>query len=98
LLVQVMVQITYESFRPIPLSISAHVSVKVSLKIDLGLFSISISFSFSTTISADLTIGGPGDAPWACTGTSQIERRRMQRIAPVPQPRLLKSSRPRFKP
>jgi LysM repeat protein len=57
-------QITYESYRAIPMSVSASVSVSVSVKIDLGLFSFSISFSFATTISEDMTIGSDSTAPW----------------------------------
>ena len=57
-------QITYESYRAIPMSVSASVSVSVSVKIDLGLFSFSISFSFATTISEDMTIGSNSTAPW----------------------------------
>lgn len=63
-LVQLVAQISYESFRAIPLSISASVSVSVSVKIDLGLFSFSIDFSFSATISENMTIGQNETAPW----------------------------------
>jgi len=83
LLVQVVAQVTFESFRAIPLSISAHVSIKVSIKIDLGLFSISISFSFAATISANLTIGSDSIAPWDGQALPQTLARR-RRIAPTP--------------
>lgn len=62
--VKVYVQITYESFRKIPLMLAAEVSVSVKIKIDLGLFSISISLSFAATIRQELTIGSDSQAPW----------------------------------
>src|SRR6266481_3518884 len=58
------IQMTYESFRAIPLTATAYVSVSVSVKIDLGLFSFSISFSFSMTVSAQFVIGANQTAPW----------------------------------
>ena len=64
LTVTVYVQIAYESYRKIPLTLSASVEVSVSISIDLGLFSISISFSFSTTLVEHLTIGSDSVAPW----------------------------------
>ena len=64
LTVTVYVQISYESFRKIPLTLSASVQVSVSLKIDLGIFSISISLSFSAHITEQLTIGSDSHAPW----------------------------------
>ncbi len=59
-------QITYESYRAIPLVVLASVDVSVKVKIDLGLFSISISLSFSTTVSAKFVLGSdePERAPW----------------------------------
>lgn len=62
--IQLVAQITYQSFRAIPLSVSASVSVSVRVKVDLGLFSFHISFSFSTTISENMTIGSDSAAPW----------------------------------
>ncbi|TKC87272.1 LysM peptidoglycan-binding domain-containing protein [Trinickia terrae] len=58
------VQMTYESYREIPVSASAYVSVRVSIKINLGLFSIRISFSFSMTVTASFTLGKNEQAPW----------------------------------
>ncbi len=100
LLVQIVAKISYESFRAIPLSLSAHVSVKVSLKINLGIFSITISFSFAMTVSADLTIGSNGRAPWDSDTAYVLGARRMARLAPVPEPetRLRVRSVPRFAP
>jgi hypothetical protein len=83
------VQVTYQSYRAIPLSVSASVSVSVSVKIDLGLFSFSISFSFSTTISEDMTIGHDQTAPWdpasqlLAAGTARIGYRTLERPAKV---------------
>ncbi|CAM0553739.1 hypothetical protein EHLJMEHL_03833 [Vreelandella titanicae] len=62
--VKVYIQITYESFRKIPLMLAAEVNVSVKVKIDLGLFSISISLSFAATIREELTIGSDSQAPW----------------------------------
>lgn len=62
--VQFVLQITFEAFRAIPMSVSASVSVSVSVKIDLGIFSFHIHFSFSTTISESMTIGQNSTAPW----------------------------------
>ncbi|WP_156398292.1 hypothetical protein [Caulobacter sp. Root1455] len=101
-------QITYESYRAIPMSVSASVSVSVSVKIDLGLFSFSISFSFATTISEDMTIGSDSTAPWdpqpkmlafAAFGEveTQARPRALERPAKValrfaPQPRVMSLS------
>ncbi|MGC1498134.1 MAG: LysM domain-containing protein [Sulfitobacter sp.] len=60
----VYVQITYESFRKIPMVLAASVQVSVSLKIDLWLFSITISFSFAAEIKVELTVGEDSQAPW----------------------------------
>jgi hypothetical protein len=100
LLVQLVVKITYESFRAIPLSISAHVSIRVSLKIDLGLFSITINFSFATTIRAELTIGANRTAPWDEASRAALLMRRLDRIAPAPPASVLRGRRAalRFKP
>ncbi|MGK7942545.1 MAG: hypothetical protein AB4062_20780 [Crocosphaera sp.] len=84
LVVKFVVQITYESFRAIPITASASVSVKVSVKINLGLFSISISFSFSTTITADVTIGSDALAPWDDDALAARRIQRACRLAPLP--------------
>ncbi|MDK9722643.1 MAG: LysM peptidoglycan-binding domain-containing protein [Rhodospirillales bacterium] len=65
-------QITYESYREIPVTASAYVSVKVSVKIDLGLFSFSISFSFSMTVTASFSIGSNQTAPWDGVGNQAV--------------------------
>ncbi|SDG68452.1 LysM peptidoglycan-binding domain-containing protein [Paraburkholderia phenazinium] len=66
------VQMTYESYREIPITASAYVSVKVTIKIDLGLFSIKISFSFSMTVTASFTIGQNQSAPWDSPGSNAV--------------------------
>ncbi|HVZ37960.1 MAG TPA: peptidoglycan-binding protein [Candidatus Kapabacteria bacterium] len=101
LIVQVVAQVSYESFRKIPLSLSAHVSVKVSLKINLGLFSFTISFSFAITITAELTIGSDGVAPWDGGSTKSLRSRRMRSLPPLSVRRRLLAHTPatlRFKP
>jgi hypothetical protein len=67
-------QITYESFRAIPLIATATVDVSLTVKINLGLFSISISFSFHMTVSAKFVIGSDSTAPW--DGSSSLPRMR----------------------
>ena len=57
-------QITYESYRAIPLVATATVDISVKVEIDLGLFSITISLSFSATVSATFIIGSDSTAPW----------------------------------
>lgn len=61
---QITVQLTYESYRAIPITVSASVDVAVSLSIDLGLFTIHLHFSFSTSISETFTVGHDELAPW----------------------------------
>lgn len=60
----ISIQLTYESYRAIPIEVSASVEVDASLSIDLGLFTIHLHFSFSTTISATFTVGSSSVAPW----------------------------------
>lgn len=60
----VSLQITYESYRAIPLVVTATVEISIKLKIDLWLFSITISLSFSATVSAKFVIGSDEAAPW----------------------------------
>ena len=62
--VKVMVQLTYESYHSIALTVAASVSVSVSISIDLGLFSIRISFSFSMRLKETFTIENGGNSPW----------------------------------
>ena len=62
--VKVMVQLTYESYRSIALTVVASVSVSVTISIDLGLFTIKISFSFSMRLKETFTIENTGTAPW----------------------------------
>ncbi|MEM6455523.1 MAG: peptidoglycan-binding protein, partial [Acidobacteriota bacterium] len=57
-------QLTYESFREIPIVATATVDVTARVKIDLGLFSITLKFSFSMRVSATFQIGSPEQAPW----------------------------------
>jgi hypothetical protein len=57
-------QITYESYRSIPLIARVTVDVSLTVKINLGLFSISFSLSFSADVSAKFVIGEDSKAPW----------------------------------
>lgn len=76
-------QITYESYRAIPLVATASVKVSVSLTIDLAFFSIKISFSFSATISQNLTIGEDSKAPWDSDADFALLMRRARCMAPL---------------
>lgn len=62
----VIAQVTFESYRAMPISLSAGVEVAVSIKIGHGIFSITIRFSFKAHISATFTVGHDHlqDAPW----------------------------------
>lgn len=76
-------QITYESYRAIPLVAIASVKVSVSLTIDLAFFSIKISFSFSAKISQNLTIGEDSKAPWDSDAGFALLTRRARYITPL---------------
>ncbi|MEG2029362.1 MAG: hypothetical protein RR376_01795 [Janthinobacterium sp.] len=62
--ITVSVQIGYESYRAIPLSVTASVRISLRVKIDLGIFSFTISVGFSATVSAQFRIGSDSRAPW----------------------------------
>ncbi|MEM7481907.1 MAG: peptidoglycan-binding protein [Acidobacteriota bacterium] len=68
-------QITYESFRAIPLVARATVDVSLKVKIDLGLFSITVSLSFSANVSAEFILGSDQVAPWDDQPSSFMLRR-----------------------
>jgi len=61
---QLLVQITYESYVSISISVIASVDVSASIKINMGLFKITISFSFSMKIKETFTIENSGTPPW----------------------------------
>ncbi|MBV9774528.1 MAG: LysM peptidoglycan-binding domain-containing protein, partial [Gemmatimonadetes bacterium] len=67
-------QITYESYQPIPIVATATVDVSLKVKIDLGIFSFTISLSFSARVSATFVIELPnqGPAPWYADGGSLL--------------------------
>src|SRR5262249_51663028 len=54
-LLQLMLQLTYESYVSITVSVIASVDVSVSISIDLGLFSITIHFSFLVPLEETFT-------------------------------------------
>lgn len=86
-------QITYESYKPIPIVARATVDVSVTVKIDLGLFSISISLSFSANVSATFVIDSPqsGPPPWA-DDTPQLKAARPL-LSPGPDAAVLRAAR-----
>jgi hypothetical protein len=61
---QVMLQLTYESYVSITVSVIASVDVAVSVSIDLGLFSITLHFSFSMRLKETFTLPMSGTPPW----------------------------------
>ncbi len=69
--VKLLLQITYETYVSIALTVIASVSVSVSIEIDFGLFSISVDFSFSMQLKETFTIDNKGDAPWKVEGGKQ---------------------------
>jgi hypothetical protein len=67
--INIYVQISYTSYKPIVLSAVASVDVTLTISINLGLFSIDIHFSFSATVKATFTLNiGDTNAPWADGG------------------------------
>jgi LysM repeat protein len=75
--VRLLLELTYESYVSIAMTVLASVDVSVSVKIDLGLFSISISFSFSMRLKETFTIKNGGKSPWllANDGTRNLRAR-----------------------
>ncbi|WP_230515889.1 MULTISPECIES: LysM peptidoglycan-binding domain-containing protein [unclassified Janthinobacterium] len=71
--ITVSVQIGYESYRAIPLSVTASVRISLRVKIDLGIFSFTISVGFSATVSAQFRIGSDSRAPWDGGGALRLD-------------------------
>jgi LysM repeat protein len=69
--IKLYIQLTYESFVSLALTVVASVDVSLSVTIDLWLFSITLHFSFSLNIKETFTIKNSGDAPWAAAGAQQ---------------------------
>ncbi|WP_316196939.1 LysM domain-containing protein [Bradyrhizobium sp. SZCCHNS3053] len=93
------IQLTYESYREIPVIASASVTISLKVKINLGLFSISISLSFSAQVSATFVIGQTSTAPWEVQG-ARADALLMQRAharGPDAAMRLARSLKPRTK-
>ncbi|MEG4595014.1 LysM peptidoglycan-binding domain-containing protein [Microcoleus sp. F8_C2] len=72
------VQVVFESYAPIVLTIIASVDVSASISIDVGLFTIHIHFSFSMRLQESFTILTSGTAPW------QINEQAYQGILQAP--------------
>lgn len=62
--IKLMLQLTYESYVSIAMSVLASVDVSVSVKINLGLFKIRIHLSFSARLKETFVIENHGKAPW----------------------------------
>ncbi|HJT59189.1 MAG TPA: LysM peptidoglycan-binding domain-containing protein [Ktedonobacteraceae bacterium] len=63
--IMLLVQITFESYQPLVLTVQAAVDVSVTLYIDLGLVKINISLTFSLQIKETFTILSSGNPPWS---------------------------------
>jgi hypothetical protein len=72
--VKVYVDVSYQSYGSMPISIVASVDVRLTVKINLGLFSIKIHLSFSTTIKETLVIGSDNsaNAPWNLCSSGSV--------------------------
>jgi len=62
------VQLAYESFVSLAISVIASVDVSITVKIDLWLFSISLHFSFSMRLKETFTLDNHGTTPWHVSG------------------------------
>ncbi|KZL88481.1 hypothetical protein [Clostridium magnum] len=62
--IKLLLQITYESYVSLIMSVIASVNVSASVKINLGLFKIKISFSFFMRLKESFTIENSGTPPW----------------------------------
>lgn len=65
LTVKLLLQLTYESYVSVAITVIASVEASVSVRINLGLFKIRISFSFSMRLKETFTIANEGTAPWS---------------------------------
>lgn len=89
--VRLLLELSYESYVSIAMTVLASVDVSVSVKIDLGLFSISIHFSFSMRLKETFTIKNGGTAPWLLADGSarslrgRSPERRLRALRAVPQ-------------
>ena len=62
------VQLTYESFVSLAISVIASVDVSVTVKVDLWLFSLNLHFSFSMRLKETFTLDNHGTPPWLVSG------------------------------
>ena len=61
---KLLVQLTYESYVSISVTVIASVDVSASLEINAGIFTITIHFSFSLRLKETFTMLNGGHAPW----------------------------------
>ena len=73
--IKLMVQLTYESFVSIALTVIVSVDASASIEINLGLFKIKISFSFSLKVKESFAIDNLGTPPWHVPGARSLLRR-----------------------
>ncbi|MCP3140384.1 Ig-like domain-containing protein [Pyxidicoccus xibeiensis] len=73
--VKLLMQLTYESFVSLAITVIASVDVSVSVKINLGLFKVSIDFSFSMRLKETFAIDNSGTAPWQVASGAQARGR-----------------------
>jgi hypothetical protein len=65
---QLVVQLTYECYVSIAITVMASVDVSASIEINAGLFTITIHFSFSMRLKETLTFENAGTPPWQVCG------------------------------
>ncbi len=61
---KLLIQLTYESYVSVSVTVIASVDVSASLEINLGIFSITLHFSFSLRLKETFTMLNSGQAPW----------------------------------
>src|SRR5271165_6651710 len=69
LTIKLLIQLTYESFVSLALTVIVSVDVPVNIEINLGLFTIKIHFSFSLLLKESFTIDNHGEPPWKVAAT-----------------------------
>ncbi|TBX38569.1 hypothetical protein [Bacillus thuringiensis] len=63
-LVQVIAQVTFESYKATPVVVKVQVSARADIKVDFGIRKYTITKTFDKEIDADFQIGTNSEAPW----------------------------------
>ncbi len=64
LLVQVTLQVVFQIYEAVTVTLDATVSISVSFEVDLGVFSFSIDLEFHASIEEQVVFGSHQTAPW----------------------------------